>query len=68
MANGTGSVALNNKITPSFPTREGSLEPIQADDLGRRARTANDDESGAQVTSEKCTNSRISNQSRMPVT
>lgn len=49
-ATGTGSVALNNKINPSFPWNVNSLEPIEVDDFGR-TRTANNDKSTAQATS-----------------
>lgn len=45
IAVGTGSIASNNKITPSLPSKIVTL-----DDSGRRARAAKEDESTAEAT------------------
>lgn len=50
VAMGTGSVTLNNKITPSLRWNVESLDSIHTDDSGRRARTAKDDRSTVHAT------------------
>ena len=47
---GTGSITLNNRITPSLPWDIDSLDSIRMDDSGRRARTAKDSRSTAHAT------------------
>lgn len=44
---GTGSAALNNKITPSLPLNDVSLDELHLNDSGRSARAAKADMSAA---------------------